>query len=205
MVLGAALCACAGLAGCTGSLFQSKAVPPSVYLLSAKLGAEGPAEIPADLAVLRPRIRAGLGTDRIAVLFPDRHLDFLADARWSGPLDQVVQDLAIQAFATGARLRNVSADSSAFASRYWVEIEVADFQAEYPSAGTAPTVHVHFSVRVGGAVDRRALGSFDASARVAASDNRVTAVVAAYELAADAALTQIVERTSRLIDNSEHR
>ena len=139
------------------------------------------------------------------MLFPDRHLDYLADARWSGPLDLVVQDLALQAFGTGARLRNVSGDSSAFASRYWVEIEVADFQAEYLSAGTAPTVDVHFLVRVGGAGDRRVLGSFDASARVTASDNRVTAVVAAYERAADAALAQIVESTSGLIDNLEHR
>lgn len=214
MALGAVLCTCAGL-GCTGSLFQSKAVPPSVYLLSAKLETPAPAPsdanpaprpvIPADLAVLRPRIRAGLETDRIAVLFPDRHLDYLADARWSGPLDLVVQDLALQAFATGARLRNVSADSSAFASRYWVEIEVADFQAEYPSAGTAPTVHVRFTVRVGGAVDRRVMGSFDASARVTASDNRVTAVVAAYERAADTALAQVVESASRLIENLEHR
>ncbi|HWJ35015.1 MAG TPA: ABC-type transport auxiliary lipoprotein family protein [Steroidobacteraceae bacterium] len=231
-----ALGICSGFAGCTGSLFQSKAVPPSVYLLSAKLTtaspapagplgvaqpteapgaevppagslrAEAPPVVPADLAVLRPRIRAGLESDRIAVLFPDRHLEYLADARWSGPLEAVVQDLALQAFDTGAHLRNVSADSSAFASGYWVEIEVADFQAEYPSAGAAPTIHVHLLVRVGAAGDRHVLASFGASARETASDNRVTAIVAAYERAADAALAQIVAATSRtLIDNLEHR
>jgi len=31
----------------------------------------------ADLAVLRPRVRKGLETDRIAVLYPDRRLDYL--------------------------------------------------------------------------------------------------------------------------------
>ncbi|MDB6085170.1 MAG: hypothetical protein JWN43_3051 [Gammaproteobacteria bacterium] len=202
---------CTGFAACTGSLFQSKAVPPSVYLLSAKLGtaappAGAPRLVPADLAVLRPRVRAGLETDRIAVLFPDRHLDYLADARWSGPLDAVVQDLALQAFASSAHLRNVSADSSAFASGYWLEIEIGDFQAEYPTTGVPPTVHVGFSVRVGGAGDRRMLGVFDASAREVASDDRVTAIIAAYERAVDSALVQVVASASRiLVEDSEHR
>jgi ABC-type uncharacterized transport system auxiliary subunit len=195
----------AGFAGCTGSLFQSKAAPAPIYLLSAKLGMADRA-VPADLAVLRPRVRAGLETDRIAVLYPDRRLDYFADARWSGPLDEVLQDLALQAFDTGAHLRNVSADASAFASAYWLEIEVVDFQAEYTSGGAAPTIHVHLLARVGGAGDRRILGTLDASAREIASDNRLPAIVDAYERAAGAALAEIVKGTSRtLSDSLEHR
>ena len=61
------------LAACTGSLFKDKAVPPSVYLLSAgaAAGAPGP-QIPADLSILRPRVRTGLESDRVAILYPDR-------------------------------------------------------------------------------------------------------------------------------------
>jgi ABC-type uncharacterized transport system auxiliary subunit len=202
-----ALCVCIGVAGCTGSLFRSKVVPPAIYRLSANLetAAAAPA-VAADLAVLRPRIHTGLETDRIAVLYSDRHLDYLADARWSGPLDQVVHDLAVQAFDTGAHLRNVSADSSAFPSGYWMEIEVADFQAEYSASGSPPTVHVHMSARLGRVADRRILERFDASARETASANRLTAIVEAYERAADAALAQIVAGTSRtLADTLEHR
>jgi cholesterol transport system auxiliary component len=203
------LCISICIAGCAGSLFQSKAVPPSTYLLSADLrtapAVVAPAVVAADLAVQRPRVRTGLESDRIAVLYPDRRLDYFADARWSGPLDQVVRDLAVQAFVTGAHLRNVSAESSAFPSGYWLEILVADFQAEYTSAGPAPTVHVHLVARLGSARDRRVLGTFDASSRQTASDNRLTAIVDAYERAADAALAEIVANTSRtLSDSSEH-
>jgi cholesterol transport system auxiliary component len=198
---------CSGFAGCTGSLFQSKVVPPAVYMLSANLGtATGAPAVAADLAVLRPRIRPGLETDRVAVLYPDRHLDYLADVRWSGTLDQVVQDLVLRAFGTGAHLRTVSADSSAFTSGYWLEIEVADFQAEYSPAVSAPTIHVHLLARVGGAGDRRIVGRFEASAQETASENRVSAIVDAFERAADAALAQIVASTSRaLTDNLEQR
>src|ERR1700722_9193781 len=116
-----ALCA----AACTGSLFHSKAAPPTIYLLSA--GQASPrdalrptgapaAEIPVDLAVLKPKARAGLESDRIAVLYPDRRLDYFADARWSGPLGEVLQDLAVEKFHSPVHLRTVSGDASVFAS-----------------------------------------------------------------------------------------
>jgi cholesterol transport system auxiliary component len=186
------------LSGCTGSLFKSKAVPPSVYLLSAH-AAPAQSAVAADLTVMRPRLRAGLDTDRIAVLYPDKRLDYFADARWSGPLDEVVQDLTVQAFAGGGRLRNVSADGSAFASGYWLEVQVDDFQAQYAASGGAPTVHVRFTARLGTAGDRKILGSFQATSDQAASDNRLTAIVDAFEHACDAALGQLVADTTRTL------
>ncbi len=94
--------------------------------------------------MIRPRVRAGLDTDRIAALYPDRRLEYFADARWSGPLDEVIQQLVVQQFHATANLRNVSVEASVFASNYWLEIEVADFQAEYSAAAAPPVVHVHF-------------------------------------------------------------
>jgi ABC-type uncharacterized transport system auxiliary subunit len=196
--VGALLAACIALQGCTGSLFQSKAVPPSVYMLSAH-ATPGQSTLAVDLAVMRPRLRAGLDTDRIAVLYPDKRLDYFANARWSGPLDEVVQDLTVQAFAGGARLRNVSADGSAFASGYWLEVQVNDFQAEYAASGGPPTIHVHFTARLGTAGDRKILGSFQATADQAAADNRLTAIVDAFEHACDAALGQLVTETTQTL------
>jgi len=196
----AAIC----LAACTGSLFQSKVKPPTVYWLSA--GAESPARgapaadppatgtpaaaIPVDLAILKPRMRPGLESDRIAVLYPDRHLDYFADARWSGPLGEVFEDLAVQEFRSHANLRTVRGDASVFGGSYWVEIEVTDFQAEYTSAA-APTVRVQLLARLGGAGDRRILGQFTANARQPAAENRLTSIVEAFAHAADAALAEI--------------
>jgi ABC-type uncharacterized transport system auxiliary subunit len=194
-----------GLAACTGSLFRSKAAPPTIYMLSAGAGAPGtadpaaasapplvPAPIPVDLAVLRPKLRPGLETDRIAVLYPDRRLNYFAGARWSGPLGEVLQDLAVQEFHARANLRTVSGDASVFASAYWLEIEVTDFQAEYTSATAAPTVRVQLRARIGTSGDRRIVGELAASAQQPAAENRLTAIVDAYARAADAALSQIV-------------
>ena len=206
-----------GPAACTGSLFQSKVAPPTVYMLSAGGGqaasaaaadevpvdpAMTPTQIPVDLAILKPRLRPGLETDRIATLYPDRHLDYYADARWSGPLSEVLQDLAVQEFHSHAHLRTVTGDASVFGSAYWLEIDVSDFQAEYTSAAGAPTVHVRFLARLGRSGDRNIVGQFTASAQQPAAENRLTAIVDAYAHAADAALDEIVAQVADTLAKS---
>ena len=190
-----------GLGACTGSLFQSKAVAPTSYLLSPAAHRDGAAtpEIPAYLGVLKPRTRAGLESDRIAVLYPDRRLDYFAGARWSGPLGEVLQDLIVEEFRSRANLRGVSADASVFASAYWLEIEVTDFQAEYASAASAPTVHVQVMARLGGSGDRHILGQFSADAQQPAAENRMSSIVDAFAHAADASLSQIVAQAQELL------
>ncbi len=193
------------LAACAGSLFKNKTAPPTMYLLGATRAApavDAPgSDLPSDLAVLRPRVRAGLDTDRIAALYPDRHMDYFADVRWSGPLDEVLQDLAVQQFHANPGLRNASADASVFGSPYWLEIQVTDFQAEYSAAGGPPTVHVQLQARIGNSGDRRILARFESDVHEAATDNRMSAIVDAYNRAADHALSEIavgVERTLKV-------
>jgi cholesterol transport system auxiliary component len=189
------------LTACAGSLFKNNKAPPTMYLLSPtpKSSTADPAKAPPapiDLAVLKLRVRAGLDTDRIAALYPDRRMDYFAGVRWSGPLDEVLQDLAVQQFHSNPGLRNVSAETSVFASAYWLEIEVVDFQAEYAAEASAPTVHVQLLARVGNSGDRHVLGRFEPDVHEAAADNRMTAIVDAYNRAADKALSEIAAGTA---------
>jgi ABC-type uncharacterized transport system auxiliary subunit len=197
------------LAACTGSLFRSHATA-TAYMLSAGPASHGEpapaAEIPVDLAVLKPKARPGLESDRIAVLYPDRRLDYFADARWSGPLGEVLQELAVQEFHSHANLRTVSGDASVFASAYWLEIEITDFQAEYTSAAAAPTVRVSLRARLGSSGDRHLLGQFIATAQQPAAENRLSSIVDAFESAADASLAEIAAQAAeRLARVSEAR
>jgi cholesterol transport system auxiliary component len=193
------------LAACVGSLFKNKIAPPTMYALSATpkpAPADPPsvaASSPVDLAVLKPHVRTGLDTDRIAALYADRRMDYFADVRWSGPLDEVLQDLAVQEFHANTALRNVSADASVFASPYWLEIEVIDFQAEYSPAGGAPTVHVLLQARLGSAADRRILARFEPDVHEAAADNRMSAIVDAYNRAADKAFAEIAASAAQAL------
>jgi ABC-type uncharacterized transport system auxiliary subunit len=170
--------------------------------LSAHPGTPGP-EIAADLSVLKPLVRSGLDTDRIAVSYPDRRLDYYAGARWSASLDEVVQEMALQSFHTHANLRSVSSDASVFSAGYWLEIDVDDFQAEYTTGEAIPTIHVHFSARLGKASDRRILSRFDASAtqlaRRQSLDARSSRPTSRRRDRCCAALAEIVAETARVL------
>jgi cholesterol transport system auxiliary component len=194
-----ALLAAACAAGCAGSLLQSKIPQQTTYVLSVP-AASAPATasivLPVDLSILKPHLSPGLETDRILALYPDRRLDYFAGTHWTGTLDDVVQDLAVQTFKTRGELRSVNGESSRFADQFWLEIEVEDFQAEYRAPNTVPSVRVRLSARLGGADDRRSLGNFEAMALRPAADNRLGDIVAAYELAANDALGQVAAQVT---------
>ncbi|HEX4241824.1 MAG TPA: ABC-type transport auxiliary lipoprotein family protein [Steroidobacteraceae bacterium] len=210
------------LSGCSGSLFQSKVAPPTIYLLvptystpartpaaapgdaSAAAPADAPRPIPLDLAVLRPRVRAGLESERIAVVYPDHRLDYFADARWSGPLAEVLQDAVVQAMHSRAHLRGVSGDASVFASAYWLEIEVTDFQAEYPAGADSPTAHVRLLARVGRSGDRSILGRFTVEGRAEAASNRLGTIVAAFAQASGTALGDAAAQAEEILAQAKN-
>ena len=192
-LIGLSLCAC------TGSLFKSKLSTPVAYVLSVRNdvpAAASAAMIPVDLSILKPHMRPGLDTDRVAAQYPDRRLDFYAGAKWSGTLDDVLQDLAVQLFHQRAKLRSVSSESTRFTSSYWLEIDVEDFQAEYPPGGGAPLIKVRLLGRLGSTAQHAGIGNYAAAASEQAAADRLEPIIDAYERAANTALAQIVDSTT---------
>ncbi len=187
------------LPGCAGSLLKTRLPAVATYRLDCAdcvpESAPG-ARIDADLAVLRPRVRAGLDSERIAVLYPDRRQDHYADAAWNGSLPVVLQDLLVEAFRRQGAFRSVDADAAPLAARYWLAIRVVDFQAEYAAEGP-PVAHVHFVGEIGeaGAGAGRVIANLDAEVRRPAAANRLGEVVAAFDAATDAALHTLVARS----------
>jgi len=188
------LIAAALLPGCTSSLFQSKLPATATYQLAVRGPAAAPAgpALPVDLAVLKPRMEPGLETERIVALYPDRRLEFYAGAQWSGALDDVLQALTVQAFARNGGLRSVSGESTRFYNTHWLELNVEDFQAEYRTPGAPPTIKVRIAARLGGAADHVGLGRYELQAERVASADRLSAIVEAFEAAANEVLGQLV-------------
>ncbi|MDE2295155.1 MAG: membrane integrity-associated transporter subunit PqiC [Gammaproteobacteria bacterium] len=183
-----------GLGACSHSLLRSDRPPPTVYALAPHPGTPAP-RIAADLKVLAPIVAPGIGSARIAASFPDRRLDHFARVRWSAPLAEAIEQLAIGEFRARSGLRAMVPDRSVDPTRYWLEIEVVAFQADYSRHGGPPTVDAHFVARVGDAATGRVIARVDAVARRRAVANRMTSIVAAFESAADAALDRIVATT----------
>lgn len=168
------------LAGC-GSGFERKAAEPRVYRLTPPSLAGGPG-LAADLVVLRPVVAQGLRTERIASLWPGNRLDYFAGAVWAGELGAVVQGAAVEALASGGRLRSVEGEPARFGASHALALEVRRFEADYV-AGSPPVARVTLVATLGRAAERRALANWTASADVAATSNTLAGVTAALDAA----------------------
>jgi ABC-type uncharacterized transport system auxiliary subunit len=191
------------LAGCASGAFDSDLPYQQVYVIAAPAANAGGTPIQADLTVELPIVRPGLDTDRIAVLYADRRMDYFSASRWSGNLDLVVQSLLVQSLRNTSRLRTVQGDVSPFGSKYVLQTELTDFQAEYGAAGGMPEVHVAFVGTLGRIADSAPLATFSSTARVPAAGNTLGAIVAAFEQAYQEAARDAVTRTLTAIEQAE--
>ena len=126
--------------------------------------------IPVDLAVLKPRVRAGLGdrSHRRAVsgsapgLFRRRALERPTRRGVAGPRGAGIA-CARRTCAMSAAMRRCSPASTGWKSKSRI------FRRNTPrgAGGVPPTVHVHLLARLGESGDRRILGQFEADATAA--------------------------------------
>jgi cholesterol transport system auxiliary component len=180
-------------AGCGG--LHSDQPPVQVYTLDpvpAESRAE-PASGAPSLLVLRPQAAPGLDGEHIALRRSAQRLDYYAASRWPAPLPEFLQSLAIEALRASGKFRGVQPDRGAFAADEVLQIEIRRFQAEYAGEG-APVVHVQLLATLGHRNDRSVIASVSADSSVPATENRMQAVIAAFQSATATALTDLAAR-----------
>jgi cholesterol transport system auxiliary component len=203
------------VAGCSGGL-HSDEPPMQIYILRATAlaapatGADAgtlsssaqPARLrdvaPAAPTVQLPRPSAdpGLATDLIMLVRSDHRLDYYLGSRWAADLPDVVETLAIDTLRAGGAWGAVHESPSPFLADYLLQINIRRFEADYTAGGAAPTVHVALDCTLARRVGRELVTSFVAEGEAQAGENRLGSVVAAFEKAANAALTAMAERSA---------
>ena len=192
------------LAGC-GSLLESKLAAPQTYVLrlpafdAEKGNASGAGPSTATVQVQRPESGPGLDSNRIALLRTDRRFDYYAASLWAAPAPDILESVIVEALRGTDAFAAVFDDSSPYAPVYDLRVTLRRFEADYTgNAGGAPTVHVVLDCTLGRRRDRALLASFTARGSERATDDRLSAVVAAFETATVAAMNEVTRavRTS---------
>jgi cholesterol transport system auxiliary component len=194
--MGMLVCASLAIAGC-GSLLETTIPAPQAYVLRPPVTtAAAPATPAGSILVQRPEPGPGLDSWNIALLRSDRRFDFYAASHWAAPAPDLVESVLVDALRAGGGFTSVLDDSSPFAPRYNLRCALRRFEADYTAGGNAPTVFVSLDCTVGRHRDRELLGSFVAEGSAVASEDRLNAVVAAFEAAAAKAVGAL-ERAAR--------
>lgn len=195
--LGAVLSAALMCTAC-GSLFESDIPAATRYVLAAVPPAAGPSTSAAgevDLAISRPDVAPGLDTEGVAVL-RGRQLDYYRAAKWGGTVTEVVQALLIDSFQDQHLFRSVAAEQTRVSGDYIFDVDVRDFQAEYAAGDGPPVAHVTIIGRLIRLADRQMISTVSATASKAATENRMGAVAAAFESAAQQVALELANKTA---------
>jgi cholesterol transport system auxiliary component len=188
-----ALVACAvALSGCISLLPKTK--PAHLYTFGHSAGAASTMTPPAARTVgiflgtgLFQRESAG---DRLMTISVDNKIEYVAQTRWAAPAVTLFDEAVLNAFDTGAvRTRLVSRGEPA-RSDYALRLDVRNFETRYDQGSKAAPLVVVRARALLTRDNRNVAGEQIFEAQVRASDNRVGAIVPAY----DAALSQVLAK-----------
>lgn len=186
------------LAGCSG-LFKRDIAVDQFYLLRAAPAQATTVQANApSLRIGRTLAAPGLDADRLVLVRSDHRMDYYAASRWVAPVPQMVEDLAAETLRNSGAWASVHDSQGAFPTDYFLQIDIRRFEADY-TASTEPRVHVVLDCTLGRRTDRERLSHFLAEASAPAGADRMSAVVAAFETATQAALATIAERSAQLL------
>jgi cholesterol transport system auxiliary component len=182
------------LTGCVGDILQSKVQEPQTYVLHT--GDAGSAQIayPLQLSIALPSAAPGLDTTRIAVLRNNNQLDYYFGARWGSTAPQVVQSFLVSLLYNQQGYKGVAAEGARIDADYLLELELRDFQAEYTSENSNPVVRVQLIGALINIKSRKAVATVKGAASVTAHDNKLSAVVAAFQSATQQAGVALSEQ-----------
>lgn len=175
------------LAGC-GVLGGGRTEPDRLYVLRAAPAQGTP--VAAVLSVARPQVHPGLDSHRLALTRPGNELDYFAASRWGGTLPDVLAAFAVHSL-DGSFTTVVGGGRSAGPAQFELLLTARHFEAEYESGSGAPVVRVTLECLLVDASPRRVVGSCDAEAREPAGENRMAAIVRAFERAAQRAMEEV--------------
>lgn len=196
LALAALAIAAVGLSGCI-SLFP-KAEPSQLYRFEAKVepakaSASGPMYGVLRVATGFPRASAG---DRILTMNNQGEAAYIAGARWISPAAVLFDESVSAAFQNATRVRLVSRGEVTKAE-FAAKLDVTRFEVVYDNGPkAAPKIIVVVRALVSRTQDRALVGDKTFTAEIRASENRVSAIVPAFNEGLTKVLTEMVAWTN---------
>lgn len=181
---GAALALAAGLAGCI-TLFP-KEKPIQLYRFDAAVQAAQGSGRSFSVRTTPTDFDTAAAGDQIMTVDGDQ-VGYVNSGRWSSPANQMFDEAVAHGFAMAGDGAHLVGPTSKATFR--LHLTVSHFEARYTSGPTAPpTVVITLRAVLERQSDLSLVGAQSFEAEIPASDNRVGAIVTAY----DAAATKVV-------------
>jgi cholesterol transport system auxiliary component len=180
------------LSGC-GGFFESSVPAQQAYVLRlpSRPAQTAITKVAGTLRVQRPVAGPGLDSDRIVLLRSDRRFDVYSATRWAAPAPDLVASVLVDQLRGASLFSSVLDDTAPYAPRYNLRCGLNRFEADYTGGNSAPSIEVVLDCTLGRYRERTLLANFTARGSAVASENRVGAVIVAFETATAKAVAEL--------------
>lgn len=180
------------------SLFP-KSKPAQLYRFDGVSAVESSAQAPAVRTGV-VRIRGGFNNaaaaDRIMTV-DGAEVSYLANSRWAEPAVTMFEEAVTRAFGKANGPVRLAARGEPGRAPYALRLDVERFEAVYDHGEkAAPDVRVEVHMTLVRAADRTVVKDLAIATHARAGDNRVAAIVQAFDSAVGEALKQVVAATN---------
>ncbi len=178
---------------CASALFLNGCIslkdntpPPTLFLLNAQnQTSQTKPSFPYAIIIDKPKIKSGLNTDRIALTRDyGRVLDYFAEARWNGRLENILQDYMIETLENS--FKNISVSDTAIDQEADFKIisHIHDFQAEYADGNLheVPVLSLSFSAIILRLKDNKIIADIKVRETMTAPSNTLTDITYGLEV-----------------------
>lgn len=188
------IAAVAALPILSGCALLSSPDPVQMYHFGGQAPAEARAPIaqPVAMGLRRVEMPQASRTDRL-VGVTGSEVAYIKGARWVSPADDLYTEALENAFAARAqRVRLVGPRELTTAERS-LDVDMRAFEARYDAPGAAPSAVITARAQILSREDRSVIAERTFSVTRPASENRVSAIVQAFEAATADINAQIVD------------
>jgi cholesterol transport system auxiliary component len=180
-------------AACSGGLLGGGS-GPSLYSLTAL--PDFPPNLPelkSQLLIEMPDSSDALNSRKIALRRNSLSFDYFADSNWTDNAPAMVQTLLVDSFAHSGRAPAVARDTLSLRGDFMLRSELRHFEADYAgAAGDLPVVRIELGLMLVRLPDRSVIGSRAVTAAAKPGENRVPAIVAAFDQAMHEAIRDTI-------------
>ena len=193
----------AGLAACV-DIPISHDEAPRLYVLTPKSTyPKNLKSVSWQLLVDTPISPAGLNTARIALQDSPIELRYFKAANWTDFAPRMVQALIVESFENSGKIVSVGREQIGLRSDFQLKTELREFQAEYEEripddttvlgpAASPPWARVRINVKLVKMPEREIVAHHTVERRVRATENRMSAIIDAFDEALGKTLKEIV-------------
>ena len=186
-------------AGC-GALVElpNSGSAPQLYNLTAidTLSSSGSDQM---LMIEDPTSAGGLDVSHIARRPSTNELQYFSGVRWNARLANMVQSVLVESFENAGQQVSMGRGGAVMPSKFELQVELRDFQAEYFDGSNTPTIHIRLAVKLVLLSPLTAVGNTIVDVREDAFDARMPSIIAAFDRANHEAMARTISWATPLV------